>query len=247
VKVQPFISRWQRAWNILRVQGIRRFLSAGTDWLRFRMGRPSSRRAEYVEKKQRADRKFDAEVGVTTGGVAYLYDLTIAGPNARFGTNHVATDPTEFELAMAHIDIDVPSATFVDLGSGKGRSLILAARYKFQRIIGVEFARELHEICVDNIQRAFPAPADAERITPILGDAADFAYPDQPLVLYLFNPFDAPVMAAAARHAFASWQAHPRPIRVVYLNPVFGKEWTNAGWEVLTGGIGWTIFAPPAR
>ncbi len=246
MRLQQLINRLARAWNIMRVQGVRRFLSTGTNWIRARLGRPSSQQTEYLERKRRADHKFDTDLGVATGGVEYLYDLTIAGPNARFGTNHVAVDPAEFERAMAKIDIDLPSATFVDLGSGKGRGLILAARYDFQHIIGVEFARELHDACIINLQRAFPS-AERDRITTILGDAADFAYPDQPLVLYLYNPFDAPVMAAAAKHALASWQARPRPIRVVYLNPVFGQEWTNAGWELLDQGIGWTIFAPPSR
>ncbi len=184
--------------------------------------------------------------GVSTGGVEYLHDLTIDSRNARFGVNHVAVDPAEFEQAMACIVIDLRSTSFVDLGSGKGRALILAAKYPFQHIIGVEFARELHDACVSNIQQAFPSVDEANRITAILGDAADFAYPDGPLVVYLYNPFDAPVMAAAAQHAFASWQANPRPIRVVYLNPVFGHEWTKAGWKLIDQAIGRATFAPPS-
>ncbi len=247
MSLKKYAVRLERAWNILRVQGVRRFTAAGTGFVRSRLGRPSSVQANYLENKERADSKFDAEAGVVTGGIQYLHDLTIDSDNARFGNNHIAIDPAEFEQAMASVDIDLQSAIFVDFGSGMGRALIMAAGYPFRQIIGVEFARELHEVCVVNLQRVFPTSSEDDRITAILGDAADFEYPAQPLVLYLFNPFDAPVMAAVARNAFASWQANPRPIRVVYLNPVFAREWTNAGWVLLEEGIGRVIFGPPSR
>lgn len=235
------IARLSRGWHVLRIQGPRRFMAAGIDFFRRRLGYPSPAQARYLAQKQRADRTFDGELGVATGGIQYLHDLTIASRNARFGVNHIAVDPIEFERAMARVDIDLHSATFVDLGSGKGRALLMAARLPFARIIGVEFASELHTDCLANLRRAFP---DDRRITAILGDAADFAFPAGPLVVYLFNPFDAPVMAAVARNALAAWRADPRPIRVIYLNPVFARKWLEAGWEQVEEGIGRAIFAP---
>ncbi len=41
--------------------------------------------------------------------------------------------------------------TFIDLGSGKGRVLLMASEYPFQKIIGVEFMPELHRAAQKNI------------------------------------------------------------------------------------------------
>ena len=78
-------------------------------------------------------------------------------------------------------------------------------------------------------------------------ESSIFILPASPLVLYLYNPFDAPIVGAVARQAMASWKANPRPIRVVYLNPLFGIEWQNAGWVLLESGEGRAIFAPPCE
>jgi hypothetical protein len=40
---------------------------------------------------------------------------------------------------------DYAQYTFVDVGSGKGRMLFVAAEYRFRKVIGVEFATDLHE------------------------------------------------------------------------------------------------------
>jgi predicted RNA methylase len=42
--------------------------------------------------------------------------------------------------------------TFVDIGSGKGRALIIAAEYAFKRIIGVEYSPSLATICRRNLE-----------------------------------------------------------------------------------------------
>jgi SAM-dependent methyltransferase len=191
------------------------------------------------------DAQFDADFGVDTGGVQYLYDLTVSSANARFGTNHVASEPAVFASAMQRLDIDIASATFVDLGAGKGRVLILAAAYPFSAIVGVEFATELHKASVANINKAAGKLLRPERIKPLLADATDFDFPTGPLVLYLYNPFDAPVVAAVARNSFASWAKTPRTMRVVYHHPLFGIEWVNAGWLLLQEADGLAIFGPP--
>lgn len=241
---QNIVRQARRAWIIFRCQGPRRFTTSGVSWMQAKLGRPSANQIKYIQQKARVDAAFDAKFGVSTGGVEYLHDLTILGRNSRFGVNHVASDPIEFEDAMARIDLDLSTTTFMDLGSGRGRALMMAAMLPFRRIIGLEFAKELHEASIHNIRRAFPHLTGSDRITLILGDATDFEVPDGPLVLYLYNPFDAPIIAAVARNVLLSWQNNPRSIRVVYLNPVFGSEWHKAGWECLEENFGCAIFAP---
>jgi hypothetical protein len=215
-------------------------------WFRGRFFAPSAEQVAFLKNKAAADAAFDVAAGVRTGGVQHLYDLTIHSENARFGTNHVASDPSEFKRAMERIDFDLSGATFIDFGSGRGRALILAAMLPFKSVIGIEFAEELHRDSIQNIANTTCDLGRPGRITQVLGDATQFQIPDGPLVLYLFNPFDAPVIGAVARNAMASWQANPRPMRVVYLNPVFGDEWKQAGWRLLEFGEGRAIFGPPS-
>jgi hypothetical protein len=216
-------------------------------WLRGRFIGPSAEQIAFLKNKAAADAAFDTAAGVRTGGVQHLYDLTIHSKNERFGVNHVASDPTEFRQAMERIDFDLSSATFVDFGSGRGRALIMAAMLPFKKVIGIEFAEELHRDSIENIKNSTYDLGHPDRVTQILGDAMQFEFPDGPLVLYLFNPFDAPIVAAVARNALASWRANPRPMRVIYLNPRFSGEWQKAGWRLLESGEGRAIFGPPSH
>jgi SAM-dependent methyltransferase len=234
-----------RARNALREQGARQFMIMSANWIRARCGFQSAEQTRYLDNKSATDAAFDSAAGVRTGGVQSLYGLTIKSENARFGTTHIASDPGEFKRAMERIDFDLTDATFIDLGSGRGRALLMAAMLPFKKVIGVEFAQELHQDSVENIRTSTHDLGRRDRITPILGDATQFEFPDGPLILYLYNPFDAPIVAAVARNAIAAWRALPRPMRVIYINPVFGGEWQQAGWQLLEAGEGRAVYSPP--
>jgi predicted RNA methylase len=76
--------------------------------------------------------------------------------------------------------------TFVDLVSGKGRALIVAAFYPFARIIGVEYSPQLTAIWRQNLQKL----GVADKCEVISADAADYQFPDGTLLVFLYNPFD---------------------------------------------------------
>lgn len=132
------------------------------------------------------------------------------------------TVPSEFRNIMQRLEIDFDDYTFIDLGSGKGRALLLAAEYPFRRIIGVEVQPELHAIAEENI-REFESPAKlCDDIESVAMDARDFELPNEPLVLYLFNPFPEYVMRAVAENIERSLREHPRPMFVIYNTPECG-------------------------
>ena len=49
--------------------------------------------------------------------------------------------------------MDKEQLVFVDLGSGKGRTLLLASEYPFRRIVGVELSPKLHRIAKTNVEK----------------------------------------------------------------------------------------------
>ena len=210
------------------------------------LGRLSPAGRAYRQAKARQDRSFDA-AGYDTGGIQRIYGMDIVGDNAASGGNHIAVPPDDFRATIAALDIPIDGATFVDLGSGKGRAVMLAADYPFARIIGVEFARELHEVAVANLARMAKARRGDTRFELLCEDATRFAYPDGPLIVFLFNSFAPPVLTAVAEAALADWRRSPRPMRVIYLNPVHLADWIAAGWREMMIRDGYAILAPPER
>lgn len=198
--------------------------------------------ARRQARRAQVDTAFDGAESVDTGGVQHLYGLAIVGPNARYGISHIACDPDEFDAALARLEQDFAGQSFVDLGSGKGRAVILAARYPFRSIVGVEFAAELHAAAEANL--AMRPAADRQRIRLVNEDATRFVFPDGPLVVFLYHPFGGTVCRQVAERLMDEVRARPRPVRVVYLNPQHQDAWTSAGWHTESVGAGFVILAP---
>lgn len=129
------------------------------------------------------------------------------------------TDPAEFHEVLKNVPVDFSRFVFIDLGSGKGRVLLLASEYPFWEILGVEVQPELHRIAQKNIER-FDSPArQCKRISSICMDARDFVFPDEPIVLYLFNPFPDFVLEEVIENLRTSVERMPRPAYVIYNTP----------------------------
>src|SRR5207237_3599958 len=80
------------------------------------------------------------------GDVQYDWDYrvnttsaTVGWRNRLLGMFHSPYQPTEpslFHEMLNALNIDFREFTFIDLGSGKGRVLLMAANYPFRRIVG---------------------------------------------------------------------------------------------------------------
>jgi hypothetical protein len=124
---------------------------------------------------------------------------------------------------MAALPIDFREFTFVDIGSGKGRTLLLAAEYPFKRIVGVELIAELHRAAEENIaawRTQSPARVASFSIESLRMDACEFVFPETPLVVYLFNPLPEAGLRRVIQNIEASWRRAPRPVWIVYHNPL---------------------------
>jgi hypothetical protein len=159
---------------------------------------------------------WDRKYGVDTAGSIQLDSLSIAGPNKSFGNECICTSPRSFDFIMRALPRDVSEYSFVDIGAGKSRTLLLASRFNFHKIAGVEFARELAVCSQANIAR-FRAPWQQCRdLTIVEADAAQFKFPDTPLVLYFYNPFTRAVLETVLANLNASLNAAPRRCYLIY-------------------------------
>jgi hypothetical protein len=164
-------------------------------------------------------RYYDWQHGVNTCGDAKLADLTLVGSNADHGVFYHPAHPKFLREVLNSLKIDFSTYTFIDLGSGKGRALLVASEYPFAEIIGVEFAAELHEIAARNIQSYRSKTQRCKNVRSVNLDAAEFEMPATPLVLYLFNPFRPAVLVPVLQRLQRSLDAHPRDVTMIYAAP----------------------------
>jgi hypothetical protein len=166
---------------------------------------------------------FDVEYGTETSGLITGEELVSGRWNDLWNTAYYGISPSGFNQMFEALNLDWARFMFVDLGSGKGRALLLASRFPFRRIVGVEIVPELSEAAAANVGR-FSAPWQAcHEIETRTEDAAEFVYPAGPFVLFLYQPFLPPVLKRCLKNLLRSLAAEPREMYVVYVNPVFER------------------------
>jgi hypothetical protein len=187
---------------------------------------------------------WDQRHGVDTAGSIQLDGLTIKGPNRKFGNECVCTSPQSFEFMTQFLPNDLRDYTFVDFGAGKGRTLLLAGRNDFRKIIGVEFAGELVKCATGNIAHYKNAVQRCRNIQVIEVDAVEFVLPDGPLVIYFYNPFTREVFDSVMRNVVRSLKADRRDCYVVYgSSSADAIDW--AGPAILATGCFTQVSTPP--
>jgi SAM-dependent methyltransferase len=154
---------------------------------------------------------FDQIHGVDTSGLVPASRLVTGHPNDEHVTAYYGVAPSILRALIARWRETVPpypitSYTFLDIGAGKGRGLLVASEYHFRKVVGIELNPALAAIARRNVAQwnaARDTDPTAEPIAPIevLGqDALEFKLPDAPTLLFLFHPFEEPVLRKLLRH-----------------------------------------------
>ena len=167
---------------------------------------------------------FDVVHGVNTSGLHRAEDLAANRAGDTFGpalwnTAFYAISPSIFERVVYPLSLDWPSFTFVDLGCGKGRALLLASLLPFRHILGVELDPGLAELARRNLQTFCPPTRLCHSVEVVETDAATVSIPETPLVVFLYNPFLAPTLRRVLRSLERSLHRHPRELWLIYINP----------------------------
>src|ERR1700693_3337466 len=179
-------SAWQWWKDVARREGqvaaTRQLLAAL--WEFVRDSTPGRRRQRYGD----ADYDWEHRVNTTSAAVSWRDRL--------LGVFHSPYQPTESILLHEMLDalhqqtrLDFRDFAFLDLGSGKGRTLLMASDYPFRRIVGVELLAALHQAAQENLSKYRSESQKCVALESICADATEFHFPAEPTVLYLFNPF----------------------------------------------------------
>jgi SAM-dependent methyltransferase len=197
---------------------------------------------------RRAGQRFDAEHGVTTEALVFLSELDpdAVGPSLEYATHY---EPTPVAQAQALLDaspLPPERATFVDVGAGMGRVVLLAARRPFRAVIGVEISPALVEIARENLASVHDPQRVARDVKIVAADAAAYTFPRGDLVIFMYNPFRGPVLDRVLANVRTT--AEERNVTLLYHTPV-ERETVDAteSFELITDlgfGLVYRLMSP---
>lgn len=169
------------------------------------------------------DQWFDRTRRVRTSGEVSLERAGLA--QAVDSEAYQPARPAHIREALRSLCLqDASSYTYVDLGSGKGRTLFIAAEQPFREIIGVELTPVLHAEACRNEKTFRQRRNGCHRIRPVHGNAMHLEFPAGPLVLYMFNPFGVVTVREVLRNLYRSLEEQRRHVIVVLLWPRWASE-----------------------
>jgi SAM-dependent methyltransferase len=158
---------------------------------------------------------YERRFGVQTTGMVRLAELGIGN------REYFEYTPLGYRAIFSALRlVPVPPAelSFLDIGCGKGRALVAAARFPFCSVRGVEISGELRAIAMSNVARMRRRCALDVRVDHC--DAATYPIPDDVNVIYVFNSFNGMTLQKVVENIVASQVRRPRTIYLTYFNTV---------------------------
>jgi hypothetical protein len=164
---------------------------------------------------------FDTLNGTDTSGYIPSEKLLDRPPSGAKPQPYAGSQPSIVRTAFGELP-PLSNFTFIDLGAGKGRPLMVAFEFPFKEVIGVELSPALVNLARKNLatfRRQHPdcAPSRMENV-----DAAVFPFPAGDLVIFLYNSLGKEVMTRVVANIEAALSTGPRSLFIIYYNPVYG-------------------------
>jgi SAM-dependent methyltransferase len=172
---------------------------------------------------------FDQMHGTDTSGLVPARDLVTGHENDEHVTAYYGVAPSILRALVERWLTTAPphhitDYVFLDIGAGKGRAAMLASEFPFRKVIGVELNAAMASIAQTNADiwvRAHKSDPTASAIAPIRivhEDALSFELPSNPALVFLFHPFEAPVLKAFLRRIEAAFAKRPNTLDLLYVN-----------------------------
>src|SRR6266446_4767824 len=184
-------------------------------WEIIRDSTPERRRQRYGD----ADFDWEHRVNTTSAAVGWR-DRLLGAFNSPYQPTDAALFHEMLDVLRERSHSDFRDFVFLDFGSGKGRTLLMASDYSFSRIVGVELLPALQQAAQENLSKYRSESQKCFALESICGDATEFPFPAEPMVLFLFNPFPEAGLKRVITDLEESLRAHPRSVYVLYHNPL---------------------------
>lgn len=175
---------------------------------------------------------FDLEYGTETSGLIPAADLLTGTSADRHVTAYYGVAPSILRSLIDRWRHTLPDGqdigrwTFLDIGAGKGRGMLVAAEFPFRQVVGVELNPLLAAIARSNIAlRTDAAKASAESnaatsapLQVLQGDALALELEPVPTLAFLFHPFERPALRALLRNLERAFGGRSGLLDMLYVN-----------------------------
>jgi SAM-dependent methyltransferase len=163
------------------------------------------------------DLYYDAKYGVDTYSWLPVNELDVDEHKKEHAVLYQATRVLPLRKLLKRLNI-TKNSTIVDIGSGKGRVLLLAAEFGFTKVKGIEFSPLLCSIAEKNIKKFKQKTQTTTVFQVINDDAANYQYEDNENVFFLYNPFDEVILEQVLENITASLKRKNRRVWMIYAN-----------------------------
>jgi len=174
--------------------------------------------------KKPALHPFDEVHGTETSGLVSGGGLFSGHEHDRFSVAYYGMSPSRMRQAVAQWretpgTADVREYTFVDIGSGKGRAMMLASELPFREVVGVELNASLYQVAEKNLEMWREAGRALSPMRLVQGDALSLRLPEGRLLIFMYNPFLAPMMRRLLERVAAAAGGRRGEIDLLYVVP----------------------------
>lgn len=163
-----------------------------------------------------ASYRFDKAYNISTSGEIGREFLGALDKNSlRHATYYQAVPMEYLNILFDLLQGDSSQIHFVDIGCGKGRACFYACQ-KYKRVTGIDFSPSLIADAQKNLQ-VFSGAIKGE-IKFELRDASLYDLPDEPALVYFYNPFDEYILRKFITRNIEHFLKHKS--RIAYVNDV---------------------------
>ena len=161
-----------------------------------------------------------------------LKNLTITNGDRKKASRYEAVSFYMLEKLLSAFQKVSRLTSIIDLGSGKGRVLMVASHFGFTDITGIDFAKELCEQAIANMNKKnthFPGI----NWKVINENVENYDIGSQDSVFFMFNPFTDAVLKRFLEKLDASCHQFPRSIYFLYASPQYQKLLLDDGYAII--------------
>lgn len=175
--------------------------------------------AKRLPSEALINQAFDERHGTHTAEEVRLEETGVSAEDASHGqTIYRPVWESEFHSALATLKIDFEGFAFIDVGSGKGKVLMMAAEYPFSQIVGIEYSPGLNDIAQRNLAKFRSPTQRCLALEAILGNALEWDLPRGPVICLVFNALDPQTMRAFVRRIEGDLVSRAEPAYLLYCN-----------------------------
>lgn len=181
------------------------------------------------------DLTFDLGNGTDTAAEITAYEAEMQ-KSLMFAAPCQGANPWVVNECLAIVSgcgVNIENAIFLDIGSGKGRAMLLAAFAGFKKVLGVELDARLCLVAEENFKRCDRKLKGAS-YSIFNGDATVYILPDECDVVFMYNPFGVVVMRKVLalllrKYSKLKEKSIQKPLHVIYVNPVCADVFIEFG------------------